>query len=575
MFLERWGLPTQAVAMAALLSGCGDSSDASNNQPTGGGGSGGAASSATLGTTLGMTSQSGPTLGTALSTAAATVTTGTPIPGTGGAAVGTSSTVGPSGTTATVGTGNGGAGGSTASPSASTSTSGGGEAPLDADETELKAFPTAEGYGRYAEGGRGGRVIEVTNLDDAGPGSLREAVEATGPRTVVFRVSGVIQLASKLVIRSENSHLSVLGQTAPGKGIVVHGYTFGMVGGEHVIVRYIRTRIGTSSGETMDGMGITGSIGPVIYDHLSISWTIDEAFSSRGTTESNFTLQRTLISEALNEAGHANYPAGTQHGYAASISGDIGSFHHNLLAHCAGRNWSLAGGLKHGTLEYHGRLDIRNNVVYNWRNRTTDGGAHQVNFVNNYYKPGPASETFVALDAQNDGFEGGQYYYFVGNVMPGHFDASNQEDGRIATGEPRDYDPWVDAEFFEPHVTTQTADEAYEDVLGNVGANVPVLDDHDARIVEEVRTGTYTYSGRRTGFPGLIDNEADVGGLEDYPAIERPLNWDSDHDGMPDEWEATHGLDPANAEDGIGTTLSKVGYTNLEMYLNELAGDFR
>ena len=135
----------------------------------------------------------------------------------------------------------------------------------------------------------------------------------------------------------------------------------------------------------MDGMGMASGNNS-IFDHCSISWTIDEAFSSRSGL--NITLQRTLISEALNEAGHKNYPAGTQHGYAASIGGEIGSFHHNLLAHCAGRNWSLAGGLTHGTTTYAGRLDIRNNVVYNWRNRTTDGGAHEVNFVNNYYKPG-------------------------------------------------------------------------------------------------------------------------------------------------------------------------------------------
>jgi hypothetical protein len=276
----------------------------------------------------------------------------------------------------------------------------------------------------------------------------------------------------------------------------------------------------------------------------------------------------------LTEAGHANYAPGTQHGYAASISGDIGSFHHNLIAHCAGRNWSLAGGLEHGTLIYHGRLDIRNNVIYNWKDRTTDGGAHQVNFVNNYYKPGPASQLFITLNAQNDGFEGGQYYYFVGNIMPGHFDESNQEDGRIATGEPRDYDPWVTDPFFGSYVETQTAGEAYEDVLANVGANVPMLDDHDARVIEETRNRTYTYSGSRTGLPGLPDNEADVGGLEDYPVIERDDNWDTDHDGMPDEWETAHGLNPADSSDGNKNNLSKVGYTNLEMYLNELAGDF-
>ncbi len=441
---------------------------------------------------------------------------------------------------------------------------------------DLKAFPTAEGYGRNSKGGRGGRVIEVTNLNDSGPGSLRAAVEATGARTVVFNVSGVINLKSKLVIRKENNLLTIAGQTAPAKGVVVHGWTFGLIGGSDVVLRFVRTRVGTSSGETMDGMGITGAeANNVIYDHCSISWTIDEAFSSRGA--SNFTLQRTLISEALNDAGHQKYPAGTQHGYAASIGGDIGTFHHNLLAHCSGRNWSLAGGLGKNPVEFSGRLDIRNNVVYNWRSRTTDGGAHEVNFVNNYYKPGPASKIFVALNAQIENFPGTQSYYFDGNVMPGHFDESNQDDGRKITYINRsgaNWDIFVDSPFFESYVNTQTAGVAYEDVLDDVGANVPVLDDHDKRVIEETRNGTYKYKGSRTGLPGLPDNEADVGGLESYPEESRPANWDTDHDGMPNAWETAHGLDPSDPADGNATTLSKVGYTNLEMYLNELAGDF-
>ena len=207
--------------------------------------------------------------------------------------------------------------------------------------TRQPAFPTAEGYGRFARGGRGGRVIEVTNLNDSGPGSLRAAVEAEGPRTVVFDVSGLITLESRLIIR--NPYLTIAGQTAPGKGICIRKYNFGMLGWTHdVIVRYVRVRPGNISGTTLDGMGMAGS-DHCIIDHCSISWTLDEAFSSRGAK--NITLQRTLISEALNEAGHKKYPPGTQHGYAASIGGDIGSFHHNLLAHCAGRNWSLAGGL--------------------------------------------------------------------------------------------------------------------------------------------------------------------------------------------------------------------------------------
>ncbi|MEN8906777.1 MAG: cellulose-binding domain-containing protein [Clostridiales bacterium] len=439
-------------------------------------------------------------------------------------------------------------------------------------DEELLAFPGAEGYGRFAKGGRGGSVIKVTNLNDSGPGSLRDAIDQTGPRTIVFEVSGVIHLKSKLLITGTkgNDNVYVAGQTAPGKGICISGYTFGMTGGEHVVIRHIRTRVGTDSGNTMDGMGMA-SANNSIFDHCSISWTIDEAFSSR--SGQMITLQRCLISEALNEAGHKNYPEGSQHGYAASISGDIGSFHHNLLAHCAGRNWSLAGGLIHGTLTYAGRLDIRNNVVYNWKHRTTDGGAHEVNFVNNYYKPGPASEVFTALNAQNDGFEGTQRYYFNGNIMENYWNESSQEKGSIESGEPRDYNYLVDEPFFDSYVNTQTAKESYNDVLNDVGCNVPMLDDHDKRVIEETRNGTYTYKGSKTGLPGLPDNEADVGGLENYPEVKRNSDWDTDNDGMPDSWETKHSLNPSNSSDRNNTNLSKTGYTNLEMYLNELAGD--
>lgn len=182
----------------------------------------------------------------------------------------------------------------------------------------------------------------MTNLNDSGPGSLRAAVEAEGPRIVVFDVGGMITLESKLVVRRTNSNLTIAGQTAPGKGICLRNYGFGILGATNVIIRYIRVRPGSLSGETLDGMGMAASANCII-DHCSISWTTDEAFSSRGAK--NITLQRTLISEALNAAGHKKYPPGTQHGYAASIGGDVGSFHHNLLAHCAGRNWSVAGGL--------------------------------------------------------------------------------------------------------------------------------------------------------------------------------------------------------------------------------------
>jgi hypothetical protein len=440
---------------------------------------------------------------------------------------------------------------------------------------EQLAFPSAEGYGRFAQGGRGGRVIKVTNLNDSGPGSLRAAVEAEGPRTVVFDVSGLITLESRLIIWKTNSYLTVAGQTAPGKGICLRNYNFGMLGASNVILRYLRVRPGNTSGMTLDGMGMA-SCNDCIIDHCSISWTLDESISTRGAK--NITLQRTLISEALNAAGHKKYPPGTQHGYAASIGGDIGSFHHNLLANCAGRNWSLAGGLSKPKNEYAGRLDIRNNVVYNWKSRATDGGAHEVNFVNNYYKPGPATKFFYALNAQYGGFPGTQQYYFAGNLMPGHFGLTNQTAGRIATTErggkvPTEYSPWVDKPFFKSYVKTQTAAEAYTNVLADVGCDFPSLDEHDQRILKEVRNGTHQYSGSKTGLPGLPDSQEDVGGWDNYPEVHRPAGWDTDDDGMPDEWEQDRGLDFSDSTDGNGDRDGD-GYTNLEEYLGWLVGEF-
>ncbi len=434
------------------------------------------------------------------------------------------------------------------------------------------AFPTAEGYGRFALGGRGGRVMRVTNLNDSGPGSLREAVEATGPRTVVFDVSGIITLKSKLVFGPANEFLTIAGQTAPGKGICIRGFTFGGVGARDTIIRFIRLRLGDLNG-TMDGMGLAGS-DHCIIDHCSISWSIDEAFSSRGAR--NITFQRNLISEALNIAGHSHYDNTRGHGYAGSIGGDVGSFHHNLLAHNAGRNWSLAGSLDQAN-RHAGRLDIRNMVVYNWRNRTTDGGAREVNFVNNYYKPGPATQLLTYLNPQfeNPAF-GPQQYYVAGNIMEGVAGPEGPTGpfkGMRVQGR-QDAPTTVPRPFFESYVTTHSAKEAYENVLADVGANVPMLDDHDKRVIREVREGTATYKGSRSGLPGLPDSQADVGGWEDYPEIHRPADWDTDGDGLPDWWERQHGLNPDNPADGAMDTDGD-GYTNLEDYLNWLAAGNR
>ena len=432
------------------------------------------------------------------------------------------------------------------------------------------AFPGAEGYGRFAIGGRGGKVVHVTNLNDSGAGSLRDAVEnQSGPRTIVFDVAGIIALNTRLVL--SDPFVTVAGQTAPGKGICLRKAPFGFTGND-VIGRYLRLRLG--AGPTYDGMGLTGANNSIL-DHCSISWTIDEAFSSRGGK--NITLQKTLISEALNAAGHQNYPPGTEHGYAATIGGDVGSFHHNLLAHNYGRNWSLGGGLD-GNAYYAGRLDITNNVVYNWGSRATDGGAMEVNFVNNYYKPGAGTTIYYALSMQHENTGlGTQRAYFAGNVMPGKFNESNQTEGRRETfsnGDSKKYECFVSSPFFPSYVTTQSAENAYKIVLSDVGANQPFFDKHDTRIINETKNGTYTYKGSVTGKPGFPDKESDVGGYENYPTESRPSNWDTDQDGLPDFWEKMIGTNPNSASGDFSDSNADSdhnGYTNLEDYLNWMA----
>ncbi|KAK1147235.1 hypothetical protein N8T08_001974 [Aspergillus melleus] len=430
------------------------------------------------------------------------------------------------------------------------------------------AFPGAEGYGRFARGGRGGKVVKVTTLEDSeAPGTLRHALtNVTGPRIVVFDVGGVITTKSRLSIT--DSYITVAGETAPGKGIVVQGQPFGLSGASDVILRHIRTRPGTSSNETVDGMGMAGS-NYCILDHCSMGWSIDESFSSRNAK--NITFQRNMISEPLNVAGHKNYPAGTEHGYAATIGGDISSIHHNLIAHAEGRSWSMGGGVDDNST-FAGRLDIRNNVVYNFGSRVTDGGAMEVNFVGNLYKQGPASELTYALRAQyEDNMPGKQQYYCAGNSMPGVFDQDSEQypsgDGTsenpkiacfadVSIDPAPEYQKFFDEPFFPSYIKEQTSTEAYKRVLSDSGASQPVLDDHDTRIIHETLNGSYTYRGSKSGKKGLIDNEADAGGLEDYPKASWPETWDADNNGIADWWDGSTGGD---------------GYTAIEGYLHFMA----
>lgn len=440
------------------------------------------------------------------------------------------------------------------------------------------AFPGAGGYGRYATGGRGGSVYHVTSLDDYVegetpiPGTFRYGIrEVKGPRTIVFDVAGTITLRSRLAC--SDPYVTIAGQTAPGKGILFRSSPFGMA--SEGITRFIRMRLGYHNGDTgrgLDGLGMAGN-NHAIMDHCSVGWTIDEAFSSRNAH--NITLQRTLISEALNVADHPNYSSGKAHGFAATIGGDTGTYHHNLLAHNEGRNWSLAGGLD-GSGAYAGHHDVFNNVVYNWGGRATDGGTHECNFVSNYYKKGPATSQNYLLNAQLEGTgTGSQSYYVSGNIRE-ETSGKLTEDKQGTTykyslsgGQKLDWTVFVDKPFFESYAVIEPARLAYKTVLSDVGCNSPSLDDHDMRMVEETRTGTYTYKGSVSGKKGLIDRETDAGGYEDFPYEARPEGFDTDGDGMPDWWERVNGTDPAVPDNNRDD--DRDGWTALEDYLNWLA----
>lgn len=446
------------------------------------------------------------------------------------------------------------------------------------------AFPGAEGYGRFAIGGRGGAVYHVTSLDDnpsdPQPGTLRYGItRISGPRTIVFDVAGTITLKERLTIADK--YVTVAGQTAPGRGIMLRGKAFGMQ--SDGITRFIRMRLGgaddwdghSPNPNTSDGLGMAGN-DHSIMDHCSVSWTIDEAFSSRNAK--NVTLQRTLISEALNQAGHKNYDSYTNHGYAATIGGDYGSYHHNLLAHCEGRNWSMSGGLD-GDGAYAGHHDMVNNVCFNWGGRACDGGTHEGQFVGNYYKMGPATTQKTLLKAELEGTgKGSQSYYVSGNIRE-NTDGSKTTDKlndtyRYTTsgGQVVDWEVFRTEPFFESHIKIEPAEQALRSVLSDVGCNLPAIDNHDERMVSETLNGTTSTVGSRTGKKGLIDKESDAEGFAGLNIVEasRPEGFDTDGDGMPDWFEDATGTDKASA-DNNGRSTGQPSFTNLEYYINWMA----
>lgn len=422
------------------------------------------------------------------------------------------------------------------------------------------AFPGAEGFGKYTIGGRGGKVIEVTNLNDSGPGSFREACATDGPRTIVFRVSGTIPLESKFKI--VNPYLTIAGQTAPGDGICIKNFQVNFET-RHMIIRYVRFRPGDEKGKEQDGFGGKGD--HLMIDHCSASWGIDETFSiNKGA---NSSVQWCMVTESLSHSLHKK----GDHGYGGLWGGPGGSWHHNILAHHSSRNPRASGNKESGLLDY------RNNVIYNWGFQSAYGGElWQRNWINNYYKSGPATSENVRrrIFEQND-MKGKMFA--VGNFVAGYpaISADNWKGGidyadnakHPEKGEPSEKTLRAKQPFVVAPVKTQTAEAAYASILDEAGCSL-VRDIVDQRIIKEIRTGTATYGETyRGGKKGIIDSQKEVGGWPDLKST--PAALDSDHDGMPDDWERKHGLDPKNFTDGA-LDANGNGYTNLEKYLNSL-----
>lgn len=417
---------------------------------------------------------------------------------------------------------------------------------------DIPAFPEAEGFGAMTPGGRGGKVIFVTNLNDAGPGSFREACMTKGPRVVLFRVGGLITLESPLKITEP--YITIAGQTAPGDGICLRSNVFAVTTHD-VVVRFLRSRLGDVTRQQSDSIDIYTPSRNVILDHCSASWSIDETLSPTGDI-ANITVQWCLIGESLNNSVHSK----GQHGYGSLVHATGGlSLHHNLWAHHSERNPRLGDNNYKPPFP---TFDVRNNVMYNWGlmcSGLTDGDL-KVNYVNNYIRPGPSSSKRKPIVLRKDTASEKVRYYVSGNLVEDRPELTANNTGMF---EPLEHlgkklFTIVNAPYTVAPVRTQSAKEAYEAVLENVGATVPVRDPVDARIIADVR--------KRTG--KLIDSQTEVGGWPAYRSGTLPA--DSDNDGVPDAWETTHGMNPRDAADARVVDPAS-GYTKLELYLNELA----
>lgn len=468
--------------------------------------------------------------------------------------------------------------------------------PGDLPQAPVPAFPGAQGGGMYSFGGRGGKVFVVTSLEDSGPGTFREALEAGGPRIVVFNVAGIIKLKDKIRVRAP--YITIDGSSAPGDGVCIAGDTVELETHD-VVIRNMRFRRGnTWVGDRNDSLG-GNPIGNIMIDHVSASWGLDENMSmyrhmyqppdggkDLKLPTVNITIQNSIFSEGLNTYNHA---------FGSTIGGYNSTFHHNLWACNSGRNPSVG-------MIYD--FTFANNVVFNWRHRTVDGGDQRsfYNIINNYFKPGPATplddtvgHRILKAESRRAKPPVDDYgkAYVAGNIVEGNSRVTtNNWDGGVqveSIADPATILPKLKAE--KPYPTAflklQPADEAFELVLKESGATRPKRDAVDERVVEMVRTGKPTAKPggessqalRKVGYApniianieegvhkGIITDVSQVGG---YPEYRGEPYADADGDGMPDDWEVKHGLDPQNAADAAGDANGD-GYTNIEDFLNGL-----
>lgn len=418
-------------------------------------------------------------------------------------------------------------------------------------QEKLLAFPGADGFGKYTTGGRGGKIYIVTNLNDEGPGSFRDAVKKKGSRTILFAIAGNIELKSPLSIH--NGDLTIAGQSAPGDGICIQNYPV-TVQADNVIIRFMRFRLGDLAGIESDAFGGTSGRSNIIIDHCSISWATDECASFY--RNKNFTLQWCIISESLNQSVHSK----GEHGYGGIWGGIGASFHHNLLAHHTSRLPRFSGSATTPNSPDE-LVDFRNNVIYNWESNNTYGGERgRYNVVNNYYKPGPATKSKNKWMLNPSSPYG--KFFVRGNSNEG--DQASSTDNWNGGVKADDLDSVRATTPFEvERINEQSAKEAFDLVTKYSGASLK-RDAVDERVVREVCKGKAP-SGKNGN--GIIDSQKDVGGWALLKSASPEI--DTDKDGIPDTWEQSHKL---NSNDTSDASLISSGshYSNLEVYLNEI-----